>query len=126
MKKPLLSTCIITQNNAALLRRAIASADRFTDEIVVVDGGSADATERVVRAHPKCLYLHRPFEGNFAAQKNFAFEHASGQWIFELDEDEVVCDEFSAHIRPLLENTNEIGFALRRWWLCAQTRAAVC
>lgn len=119
MKKPLLSTCIITQNNAASLRRALASAERFADEIVVVDGGSTDATERVVRAHPKCLYLHRPFEGNFAAQKNFAFEHAAGQWIFELDEDEVACDEFSANIRPLLERTTEIGFALRRWWLCA-------
>jgi len=119
MKKPLLSTCIITQNNAASLRRAIASVARFADEIVVVDGGSADATERVVRSRPQCLYLHRPFEGNFAAQKNFAFEHASGDWIFELDEDEVVCDEFSANIRPMLERTNEIGFALRRWWLCS-------
>ncbi|UCD53124.1 MAG: glycosyltransferase [Phycisphaerales bacterium] len=117
MKKPLLSTCIITQNNAASLRRAIANTEHFSDEIVVVDGGSTDGTEFVARSHPKCVYLQRPFDGNFAAQKNFGFDHASGQWIFELDEDEVVCDDLAGRIRPLAQNATEVGFALRRWWL---------
>ncbi len=119
MNRPLISTCIVTQNNAAYLSRAIASVARFADEIVVVDGGSADGTEALVRSVPKCVYLHRPFDGNFAAQKNFAFDHACGTWILELDQDEVVCDEFGRAIRPLLERTGEFGFALRRWWLCA-------
>ena len=117
MNRPFISTCIITQNNAASLARAMASVERFADEIVVVDGGSTDDTESIVRAHPKCLYLSRPFEGNFAAQKNFGFDHASGDWVFELDDDEVVCDEFGRNIRPLLERTTNIGFAIRRWWV---------
>jgi len=119
MTRPLLSTCIITQNNAASLKRAIASIESFSDEIVVVDGGSTDGTESVVRSHPKCLYLRRSFDGNFAVQKNFGFDHASGAWILELDEDEVVCGEFSADIRSCLERSSEIGFAIRRWWLCS-------
>jgi len=119
MRKPLLSTCIITQNHATSLERAIASADRFADEIIVVDGGSTDGTEFLVRSHPKCVYLKRPFDGNFAAQKNFGFDHAAGRWIFELDEDEMVCDDLVSHIRPLAERATEIGFALRRWWLCS-------
>ncbi len=119
MNRPLISTCIVTQNNAAYLGRAIASVERFADEIVVVDGGSADGTEALVRSVPKCVYLHRPFDGNFAAQKNFAFDHACGAWILELDQDEVVCDELGRAIRPLLARTGEIGFALRRWWICA-------
>ena len=119
MTRPLLSTCIITQNNAASLKRAIASIESFSDEIVVVDGGSTDGTESVVRSHPKCLYLRRSFEGNFAAQKNFGFDHASGAWILELDDDEVVCGEFSEDIRSCLEHSSEIGFAIRRWWLCS-------
>jgi glycosyltransferase involved in cell wall biosynthesis len=117
MTKPLISTCIITQNSAVALQRALASADRFADEIVVVDGGSTDGTEFLARSHPKCVYLQRPFDGNFAAQKNFGFDHASGQWIFELDEDEVVCDDFTRHLRPLLQSTSDVGFAIRRWWL---------
>ncbi len=119
MNESLISTCIATQNNVAYLQRAIASVERFADEIVVVDGGSADGTEALVRAHPKCLYLQRPFDGNFAAQKNFAFDHASARWILELDEDEVVCDEFAAAIRPLLERTCDLGYAIRRWWICS-------
>jgi glycosyltransferase involved in cell wall biosynthesis len=119
MNGSLISTCIATQNNAAYLQRAIASVERFADEIVVVDGGSTDGTEALVRSHPKCHYLHRPFDGNFAAQKNFAFDHAGGAWIFELDEDEVVCDELAGSIRPLLECSSEIGYALRRWWVCS-------
>ncbi len=119
MNRPLISTCIVTQNNAAYLSRAIASVERFADEIVVVDGGSTDDTEAFVRSHPKCLYLHRPFDGNFAAQKNFGFDHASGTWILELDQDEVVCEEFAEAIRPLLVRSGELGYAIRRWWICS-------
>lgn len=119
MNRPLISTCIATQNNAAYLRRAIASVGRFADEIIVVDGGSTDNTEALIRSVPQCVYLHRPFDGNFAAQKNFGFDHACGTWILELDQDEVVCEEFGRAIRPLLERTDELGFALRRWWICA-------
>ena len=119
MNKPLLSTCIITQNNALSLERAIASVAHFSDEIVVVDGGSTDGTETVVRSHPQCRYFRRPFDGNFAEQKNFAFDQASGNWIFELDDDEVVCDGFRQNIRDRLERSSEMGFAIRRWWLCS-------
>jgi len=119
MNRPLISTCIVTQNNAAYLRRAIASVEGFSDEIVVVDGGSADDTETLVRSHPQCRYVHRPFDGNFAAQKNFGFDHASGTWILELDEDEVICEEFAEAIRPLLGRSSELGFAIRRWWVCS-------
>ncbi len=119
MNEPLISTCIATQNNVAYLQRAIASVEPFADEIVVVDGGSTDGTETLVRSHPKCVYLHRPFDGNFAAQKNFAFDHASSRWILELDEDEVVCADFAAAIRPLLERSRDLGYAIRRWWICS-------
>jgi glycosyltransferase involved in cell wall biosynthesis len=117
--RPLISTCIITQNSAAYLALAIASVERFSDEIVVVDGGSADGTEALARSHPKCRYLRRRFDGNFAAQKNLGFDHASGTWVFELDEDEVVCDEFGAAVRGLLEKSADVGYAIRRWWICS-------
>jgi len=120
MRRPFISTCIMTQNNAASLQRTIASVEEFSDEIIVVDGGSTDATEFLVRSHPKCLYLRRSFDGNFAAQKNFGFAHASGTWILELDDDEVVCDDFGRHIHSLLEHTTETGFAIRRWWICSE------
>jgi len=115
----LITTCIITQNNVTSLRRAIGSVEGFSDEIVVVDGGSTDGTEAFVRAHPKCVYLTRSFEGNFAAQKNFAFDHASGAWIVELDQDEAVCGDFARSIRSLLETTSGLGYAVRRWWICS-------
>ena len=117
MSRVLISTCIITQNNLVSLQRAIASAAVFSDEIVVVDGGSTDGTEFFVRAHPKCRYFCRTFDGNFGRQKNFAFDQASGAWIVELDDDEAICDELGGRLRALLDGAAGMGFALRRWWV---------
>jgi O-antigen biosynthesis protein len=57
------------------------------DEIIVVDTGSSDRTKEIAAEHGARVFDF-PWCDNFAAARNEAIRHASGQWIFWLDADE--------------------------------------
>ena len=85
-----LSVVIVTQNCAEQLRVAMSSVAAVADEIVVVDGGSTDHTEEVVKTFDKSRYIRRQWPSDIANQKNYAIAQASCDWIFVLDSDEAV------------------------------------
>lgn len=82
---PLVSATIIARDEAAQIARCIRSL-RCADEVIVVDGGSTDAT-RAIAQELGASVLVRPWTG-FTAQKNFAVEQARHDWILSLDADE--------------------------------------
>jgi glycosyltransferase involved in cell wall biosynthesis len=83
-----LSVCLITLNEVENLPRALASLSGIADEIVVVDSGSTDRTEKVAREY-SAQFFSRMWT-NYAEQKNFAAECATNDWIFSMDADEEV------------------------------------
>ena len=94
-----LSVVLITLNEAANLPRTLASV-RWANEIVVVDSGSTDATLDIARGVGARVFAE-PWKG-FAAQKNSAIAHATGDWILSLDADEEVSPELAREIQALL------------------------
>lgn len=98
-----ITATIITFNEADNIRAACESVS-WANEIVVVDSGSADATCEIAR---ECgaRVIEREWPG-FAAQKQFASDAATHDWIFSLDADERVSDELRRTIEDLLY-TNE-------------------
>ncbi|MBE9141552.1 glycosyltransferase family 2 protein [Nodosilinea sp. LEGE 07088] len=84
----LISVVIITQDEAERTARAIQSCLPFADEIVVVDGGSKDATVQTAQALGCQVYVN-PWPG-YAQQRNFGAAKAASDWIFMLDSDETV------------------------------------
>jgi glycosyltransferase involved in cell wall biosynthesis len=80
-----LSVVVIAFNEERDLPACLASVG-FADEVVVVDSGSTDGTAAVARAAGAVLLDH-PFEG-FAAQKQFACDNTTGDWILIMDADE--------------------------------------
>ncbi|MGO8757215.1 MAG: glycosyltransferase family 2 protein [Terracidiphilus sp.] len=94
-----LSVALITQNEAANLPRTLASV-RWAREIVVVDSGSTDATLEIARGAGARVFSE-PWQG-FAAQKNSAIAHATGDWILSLDADEEVSPQLAREIQALL------------------------
>lgn len=80
---------------------AAAVADLFwADEVIVVDGGSADDTvSRAESAGARVLVLKNE---TIAAQRNFGIEAAQNQWILALDADERVSPQLRAEIGQIV------------------------
>jgi hypothetical protein len=96
------TACVIALDEERRLPACLESLS-FCDEVVVVDGGSRDRTGEVVRAAGARL-VENPWPG-FAAQRNVALDHASGDWILEIDADERVSPQLASEIRAALAGT---------------------
>lgn len=97
-----LSVVIITKNEEHRIARCLSSV-RWADEIVVVDGMSTDRTVAMCRAYGARIISHA-FEDDFSIERNLGIEGATGEWVLQLDADDVVTDEFRRHVLQLLVN----------------------
>jgi glycosyltransferase involved in cell wall biosynthesis len=89
-----ISTVIIAQNEEECIANAIRSCLPFADEVVVVDGGSQDATPKIAQ-ELGCQVYHNAWKG-YAEQRNFGAEQAVYDWIFFIDADEVVDEKLAS------------------------------
>jgi glycosyltransferase involved in cell wall biosynthesis len=89
---PHVSVVIPAYNSEAYIAEAIQSAldQSYRDlEVIVVDDGSTDGTEKIVRAFPYPVIYHRQENGGAGAARTLGVKHASGEWIAFLDSDDV-------------------------------------
>lgn len=109
---PAVAVTIITLNEASNIESALASV-AWADEIVVVDSGSSDGTADLARRFTSKVLVHE-WPG-FAAQKNWASDRASSDWILSIDADERVTPELAEEIRGVLaQEPRERAFMLPR------------
>lgn len=102
---PKISALIITYNEIGYIEKCLSSL-LFADEIVVVDSYSTDGTFEYLKTCKKVNAIQHHFE-NYTAQKSFALEQASHDWILFLDADEVIPKCLKNEILSTLGNTNE-------------------
>lgn len=102
MTRPTLGIALITFNAAARLAQCLEAVS-FADEIVVLDGGSTDATVGIAETHNARVISARDWPG-FGPQKNRAIDALGTDWILSIDADEVVSAELSDAIRSVLDN----------------------
>ena len=95
-----LSVVILTKNEEQRIARCLENA-QWADEVVVVDGMSTDRTVEICRRFGARVVSHA-FEGSFAKERNLGMEHASGEWILQIDADDVITPEFRARVEQLL------------------------
>ncbi len=127
----MISAVITTRNRASLLPQAIESVLRQEPcgvevELIVVDDGSTDDTAAVVASYPSARYVPTR-QGTSAGSRNVGLEHAQGEWIAFLDDDDVwlpnkllKCVEvIDAHPRARLVFSAAAicGYNLRRQWV---------
>ncbi|MCA9490688.1 MAG: sulfotransferase [Myxococcales bacterium] len=84
---PTLTLCMIVRDEARFLAGCLASVRGVVDQIVVVDTGSTDDTVAIAEA-AGALVVHHAWSDDFAAARNAALPHATGDWILVLDADE--------------------------------------
>ncbi len=94
--KPLVSAIIPTHNRSELLKRAIDSVlDQTWEnmEIIVVDDASDDDTPKVLQSlseqHKNLKVIQNKESKGAAASRNIAIEHAKGEYIAGLDDDDL-------------------------------------
>jgi len=107
-----LSVAIVAFNEEANLGRTLASV-RWADEIVVVDSGSHDHTCDIAREYGARV-IHEPWRG-YVAQKNYALELCTQNWILSLDADEEVSPGLADEIRGVLTGVGKFeGYSMPR------------
>lgn len=93
MKAPItISACMIVKNEEEVLARCLDCVKQFADEIIIVDTGSTDRTKEIAQSYTSHVYDFTWID-DFAAARNYAFSHATKEYIFWLDADDVVLPE---------------------------------
>ena len=87
MKK--LSLCMIVKNEENNLRKCLSNANKFADEIIIVDTGSIDNTKEIAKKFTEKVF---DFEwvDDFSKARNYAFSLASERYLMWLDADDVL------------------------------------
>jgi tetratricopeptide (TPR) repeat protein len=108
--KHLISAALIVRDEEAHIGACLASIAALAGEIVVVDTGSRDRTREIAATYGARV-IDYPWHDDFAAARNHAIDHTTGEWILYIDADERAraCD------RTVVENQ------LRDPDLCAAT-----
>jgi len=83
----LLSAALIVKNEEEHLGRCLQSLQGIVDEVVIVDTGSEDRTVEIAESFGATV-LHRPWDGDFSAARNFGLDHVNGTWVLYIDADE--------------------------------------
>jgi glycosyltransferase involved in cell wall biosynthesis len=94
-----LTLAVITHNEAESIARCLDSVP-FAAEKLVVDSGSDDDTVAIAQAHGARV-VHQDWLG-FGAQRNFASNQCSHDWILVLDADEYLSPELAAELQRSL------------------------
>jgi glycosyltransferase involved in cell wall biosynthesis len=100
MDRPRISaivTCFNEEHNIADCVESLL----WCDELIVVDSYSEDRTPEIVKSFEKVKFFQRTYYGA-GAQKNWALQKVTHDWIFILDADERCTPELKEEIEELL------------------------
>jgi glycosyltransferase involved in cell wall biosynthesis len=112
MVKSGLSVTVITLNEEEYLPICLESVKSIADEIVVIDSGSSDKTVEIAKKFDAKVYI-RKFD-NYANQKNYASEKATGDWILSLDADEQIEPRLAKEILLAISTQKYQGYTIPR------------
>ena len=97
----MLTVTVVTLNEESNLRRCLDSLGDIAAEIVVVDSGSTDGTQKVAEEFG-AKWFHQDWQG-FRDQKNYALSKSTQNWVLCLDADEELSKPLLEQIRTFLK-----------------------
>ncbi len=97
-----LSVVLSTKNEEANISRCLDAVKSIADEIVVFDENSTDNTRQIAEKLGAKVYCYE-HKTNFHETKQKAIEKATGDWILQLDADEVVTSELAKEITSIID-----------------------
>ena len=116
-----ISVVIPTYNRKELLKRSIDSVINQTikpSEIIIVDDGSNDGTEAMVKKKYDSLKLIKQKNKGASAARNSGIKASSGEWICFLDsDDEWKNDKLEKQIAAVANNSDYKFFHSNEIWI---------
>lgn len=107
-----ISIVLAVYNEENNLRNCLDSVKDLAWEIVVVDGGSKDKTVEIAKQfNARIIQTNNP--PNFHINKNKAIDQAKGEWILQLDADEILTPQLIEEIKKAV-NSDMDGFWIPR------------
>lgn len=108
-----ISVVINTFQEEENIAKAIKSALKIADEIVVVDTHSTDKTVEIAKSLGAIVYLH-DHPGYVEPVRNFAISKTKGEWIFILDADERISDSLAKRIKKEVTDSKADYYTIPR------------
>lgn len=110
-----LSVVLATYNEERNIVRCLDAVRRLADEIIIVDGKSADNTVKLAKKYGAKTILVDNDPVHFHTQKKMAIDTAKGEWILQLDADECLTPELIREISYHVDHkSEENGFWIPR------------
>ncbi len=102
-----LSVVLAVRNEEENIGRCLLSVKSIADEIIIFDEKSIDKTAEIAKKLGARIY-EVEHEDNFHITKQKAIDAANGDWILQLDADEVITPELSEEIKELINSSNDM------------------
>jgi glycosyltransferase involved in cell wall biosynthesis len=100
--RPGISAIVHTRDEASRIEECLQSLQGWTDEIIVCDMESGDATVEIASRYTQEIVRH-PLIAHFDRARNVSAMRARHQWVFYLDADERVPPALGAALKALVE-----------------------
>jgi glycosyltransferase involved in cell wall biosynthesis len=109
-----ISVMIPTLNEASNLPRCLDHL-QWADEVVVVDSGSTDDTQKIAQAYGAKV-VNFKWNGRWPKKKNWALRHAPfrNEWVLIVDADEWITPELAREIERAIRNPTRVGYYINR------------
>lgn len=101
-----LSVALAVYNEENFLEACLKSVQKIADEINIVDGGSTDKTVEIAKSFKANIQITNNPK-IFHINKQKALEMCNGDWILQLDADEVVTKELAEEVVKVISMTQE-------------------
>lgn len=110
-----ISVVISAYNEEKKIKDCLESV-KWADEVIVVDGMSADSTAAIAKKHGAKVYTR---ENNLMlnVNKNFGFGKATNDWILSLDADERITPELKEEINSLSAEARALDGQVSGYWI---------
>jgi GT2 family glycosyltransferase/2-polyprenyl-3-methyl-5-hydroxy-6-metoxy-1,4-benzoquinol methylase/tetratricopeptide (TPR) repeat protein len=114
-KATVLSLCMIVRDNEDTIEACLNSIYPWVDELIIVDTGSTDRTKEICTQYGARMGEF-PWCDDFSAARNESLRHASGEWLFWMDSDDVITEEQGRKLRRLVYGEHDsdcLGYVLQ-------------
>src|SRR3984893_16160231 len=98
-----ITLCMIVKNEEEVLHQCLNSVKEICDEMIIVDTGSTDKTKEIAKQFTEKVIDFKWID-DFSAARNFAFSHATMDYILWLDADDILLKEDQQQFKILKNN----------------------